>query len=81
MDTENAHVNALVAARIKAVSERRRVTETLTADHRRGQTEETLETFVKLQDTIEAIDRAIADEKRMANPDAGHTPGFGFTGL
>jgi hypothetical protein len=81
LDTENAYVKALVAACIKAVAERRRIAEALKTDYRRGHSEETLETFVKLQDTIEAIDRAIADEERMANPDAAHTPGFGFTGL
>jgi hypothetical protein len=29
---------------------------------------------VKLQEAIEAIDRATVDEERMANPDAAHTP-------
>ena len=73
MDHENKHVKALVAARLKAVAERRLLAEALTADYRRGHTEETLETFVKLQEMIEAIDRAIADEERMADPDAAGT--------
>lgn len=78
----NEHVQALVSARAKAVAERRRVVEALTADHKRGHTEETLETFVKLQDTIEAIDRAVADEERMAKRDAvGTRPSVGFSGL
>jgi hypothetical protein len=82
LDQENEHVLALVSARAKAVAERRRVAEALTADHKRGHTEETLETFVKLQDTIEAIDRALADEERMAKRDAvGSRPNVGFTGL
>ncbi len=81
MDTENAHVKALVAARVKTVAERRLMAEALKTDYRHGHSEETLETFVKLQEAIEAIDRAIADEERMANPDAAHTPGIGFTGL
>ena len=81
MDTENAHVKALVAARLKTVAERRLIAEALKADYRRGHTEETLETFVKLQDTIEAIDRAIADEVQIASREAGTGPSFGFTGL
>ena len=71
LDTENAHVKALVAARTKTVADRRLIAEALKTDYRRGRSEE----------TIEAIDRAIADEERMANPDAAHTPGIGFTGL
>jgi hypothetical protein len=81
LDTESTHVKALVAARIKAVAERRLIAEALKTDYRRGYSEEPLETFVKLQETIEAIDRAIADEERIANPDAAHTPAVGFTGL
>jgi hypothetical protein len=53
-----------------------------TADHKRGHAEETLETFVKLPDTIEALDRAAADEERMAKRDAASArPNVGFTGL
>ena len=82
MDQENQHVKALVAARLKAVAERRLTAEALKTDYRRGHTEDTLEKFVKLQETIEAIDRAIADEERMASSDAAHTQArVGFSGL
>jgi len=82
LDPDNEHLKALVAARLKTVAERRLIADALKTDYRRGHSEETLETFVKLQETIEAIDRAIADEERMAKLDAAGTPPrVGFSGL
>ena len=80
MDLENEHVKALVAARLMTVTERRQVADALTESYKRGHTENMLEIFVKLQDTIEAIDRAIADEERIAKRDAESTrSNVGFT--
>ena len=65
---ENDHLAKLVAARSRMVTERREVASALTEEYKRGHTDDMRELLVpESQATIEAIDRAIADEKNMAN--------------
>jgi hypothetical protein len=49
------------------VAERRDVARALTEKYKRGQTNEMRELLVQIQTTIDAIDRAIADEKNIAS--------------
>jgi hypothetical protein len=63
MADEKEHVQKLIAARVHAVKARRQVAEELAKDYKRGRTEEMREMFVKIQETIYAIDDAIEDEK------------------
>jgi hypothetical protein len=65
MTDENEHVQQLIAARDQAVKVRREVAHSLSESYRRGHTEDLHDLFVKLQNTIEAIDRAIADERSL----------------
>ena len=69
INTVNDHLKKLHAARVQAVKARREVAVTLTENFRRGHTEDVRDLFIRLQDTIEAIDRAILDEERIATND------------
>lgn len=70
-------VKTLLAARARLVDERRALTVAIALGYRRRrsdehQTNEMRETFVALQNTIEAIGRAIEDERhlpRLSTPD------------
>ena len=64
---ENEHLAKLVAARSRMVTERREVASALTEKYKRSHTDNMRELLVQIQATMEAIDRAIADEKNMAN--------------
>jgi len=64
---DNDHLAELLAARARMVAERREVASALTEKYRRSQTNEMRELFVQIQATIDAIDRAIADEKNIAS--------------
>jgi hypothetical protein len=77
MALKNEHIQQLAAARAAAITQRRQVAAALAESYKRGHTENMRDLFVKLQDSIEAIDRAIADESRLAaenNQEA--TPGI-----
>ena len=63
---ENEHLAKLVAARSRS-TERREVASALTEKYKRSHTDNMRELLVQIQATMEAIDRAIADEKNMAN--------------
>jgi hypothetical protein len=63
MANENEHLAKLVAARSRMVTERREVASALTEKYKRSNTDNMRELLVQIQATIEAIDRAIADEK------------------
>jgi hypothetical protein len=67
MTEDNGHLAKLVAARSRMVTERRDVARALTEKYNRGQTNEMRELLVQIQTTIDAVDRAIADEKNIAN--------------
>jgi sensor histidine kinase regulating citrate/malate metabolism len=71
MTDDNDHLAKLVAARARMVAERREVARALTEKYKRGQTNEMRELLVQIQTTIDAIDRAIADEKNIAS---AHSP-------
>ena len=74
MAGENEHTRKLVSARSMMVKARRDVAGALAEPYKRGHTENMRTQFVELQSAIEAIDRAIADEKHIqSNPD--QTPG------
>jgi hypothetical protein len=75
MAGENEHIQMLAAARLMMVKSRREFAEALAKPFKRGHTEDIGTRFIELQNTIEAIDRAIADENHMqSNPD--QTPGI-----
>lgn len=67
MVQENEHVENLIAARDKEVADRRDVAGKLAEKHQRGHAEDMREAIILIQNAIEAIDRAIADERRVAN--------------
>jgi hypothetical protein len=65
-------INTLATARDKLVAERRALAEAIALGHRRRrtddpQTNEMREAFVAVQNTIEAMDRAIAQEKLVTS--------------
>ena len=65
-------VNTLTTARDKLVEERRALAEAIALGHRRRRTDdphtnEMREAFVALQNTIEAMNRAIAEEKLITS--------------
>ena len=64
MPDQNEHLAHLKIAREKEVAQRREVAKALAGEHRRGNIEGMRELFINLQHSIEAIDRAIADEKK-----------------
>ena len=67
MATENEHITNHVAARDKEVADRRDVAGAMAAQHQRGHAEDMREAIILIQNAIEAIDRAVADERRVAN--------------
>ncbi len=66
MDQENEHTKKLAAARGKLVDERRTVADALGKPYKKGHTENMRAAFVLVQNSIEAVDRALADERNMA---------------
>ena len=64
---DNEHITNLIAARDKQVADRRDVAGALAAKHRRGHPDDLRESVVRIQNAIEAIDRAISDERQLAN--------------
>jgi hypothetical protein len=66
MAGDNEHIQKLTTARDITVKARREVADALTQPYKRGQTENVRDMFVKLQSTIEAIDRALIHEQKIA---------------
>jgi hypothetical protein len=66
MAQENEHIRKLIAARDREVEQRRDVADALAQAYERGETERMSEVFLNLQNTIEAIKRAIQHEKMLA---------------
>ena len=64
MAEENQYIKNLTAARDREVTHRREVAGALAQKYDRAHTEIT---FISIQNTIDAIDRAIADEKLLAS--------------
>jgi hypothetical protein len=69
MAHDSEHLKKLTAARDRIVAERRQIVDALALEYKSGHTGETRERFISIQSTIEAIDRAIADEGRIASGD------------
>ena len=72
MAEESKPINALTTARNKLVEERRALAVAMALGYGRrrtdnSQTNDMREAFIGIQNTIEAIDRAIAHEKLIAN--------------
>src|SRR5262249_11222936 len=59
MAQDNEYVQKLIAVRDREVKHRRDVAEALAEKHSRGDTENMREAFIKIQDVIEAIERAV----------------------
>jgi hypothetical protein len=64
MAQKNKHIKNLTAARDREVTHRREVAGALAQKYDRAHTEIT---FISIQNTIDAIDRAIADEKLISS--------------
>jgi hypothetical protein len=67
MAEENKYIQKLITARDRQIEDRRNSAAALTEKYTRGHTEDMREAFVKIQDTIEAIERAIAHEEFIAS--------------
>ena len=78
MAQDNEHVQKLIAARDREVRHRRGIAESLAEKHDRGDTENMREAFIKIQDVIEAIERAIWYERHIADPKSEPFSPFGF---
>ncbi len=63
---ENEHIRKLIAARGREVEQRRNIADALAQAYERGETERMREAFTNIQNTIEAIERAIQHEKMLA---------------
>ena len=78
MVQDNEHVQRLIAARDREVAHLRDLAERLAEKHDRGDTENMREAFIKIQDAIEAIERAIWHERYIADPKSEPFSPFGF---
>ena len=78
MAQDNEHVQRLIAARDREVARRRDIAERLAEKHDRGDTENMREAFIKVQDAIEAIERAVWHERYIADPKSEPFSPFGF---
>jgi hypothetical protein len=78
MAQDNKHVRTLIGARDRQVTHRRDIAKTLIEKHDRGDTENLREAFIKVQDVIEAIERAIWHEGYIAGPKSEPFSPFGF---
>ncbi|MGN6591122.1 MAG: hypothetical protein ACTHKE_12610 [Sphingomicrobium sp.] len=81
MPDQSDPINTLLKARDRLVDERRALTVAIALGYRRRRTDEhntneIRETFIVLQNTIEAIGRAIEDERRLPSRIAGNDPAF-----
>jgi len=78
MTEDNEHVQMLIAARDREVTHRRGVVEALAAKHDREDTQHLREVLIKIQDVIEAIERAVWHERYIADPKSEPFAPFGF---
>jgi len=75
MAHDSEHLKKLTDARDRVVAERRQIADALAREYKRGHSVEMRERFISIQNTIEAIDRAIADERRITSGDNSVPPG------
>jgi DNA-directed RNA polymerase subunit F len=78
MAQDNEYVQKLIAARDREVVHRRDIAERLAEKYNRGDTENTREAFIKIQETIEAIERAVWHERYIAGQKSEPFSPFGF---
>jgi hypothetical protein len=78
MAQDNEYVQKLIAARDREVTHRRDIVEALAEKQNRADTENMREAFIKIQDVIEAIERAILHERYIAGPKSEPFSPFGF---
>jgi hypothetical protein len=67
MAQDNEDTKNLATARESAVTQRRQLAVALGEPYKRGHTENMRDAFVAVQALIEAIDRAITDERHIEN--------------
>jgi hypothetical protein len=72
------YVERLAAARERLAADRCAIAAELAKPYDRGKTEEWRKSFVEIQTTIDAIDRAVSDERHIA--EKGKPVSFGPTG-
>ena len=68
MTEENVFIKGLIEARNHEIEQRRYVAAQLAEGYKRDHTEKMRDAFISIQRTIQAIDRAIQDEKGLAAP-------------
>jgi hypothetical protein len=78
MAQDNEHVQKLIAARDREVTHRRGIAEALAEKQNRGDSENIREAFIKIQDVIEAIERAVWHEKYIADSKSEPFSPFGI---
>ena len=78
MTQNNEYVQKLIAARDREVEHRRDIAKVLAEKHNRGDTENMGEAFIKIQDVIEAIERAVWHERYIAGQKSESFSPFGF---
>lgn len=67
MTDYNPHVDELQRARDKELAQRREVAKALAQQYEGGRAEEMRDDFIKIQATIEAIERALAHEEYISS--------------
>jgi hypothetical protein len=78
MAQDNEYVQKLIAARDREVAHRRDIAEALAEKQSRADTENMREAFIKIQDVIEAIERAVWHERYIAGQKSEPFSPFGF---
>jgi len=78
MAQDNEYVQKLIAARDREVTHRRDIAEALAEKHNHGDAENMREAFIKTQDVIEAIERAVWHERYIVDPKSEPFSPFGF---
>jgi hypothetical protein len=63
---ENEHVKQLSAARVRLIADRRSAAIAIADESRRGLNGDSCDALILIQTTVEAIDRALADEAKLA---------------
>jgi len=64
------YVDILLTAREKLIAQRRDLAASLAGDYQRGHTDERRAQFIEVQLTVEAIDRAVDDERAAYGTEA-----------
>ena len=78
MAQDNEYVQKLIAARDREVAYRRDIAVRLAEKYNRSDTENAREAFIKSQDAIEAIERAVWHERYIAGQKSEPFLPFGF---